>query len=102
MRNFILAVSGLAFGITACGSYDESKFIPTERTPVASVSVTLPSPSLLPGQTQRAIAAPRDASGAPLSDRPIVWQSSLPAIAAVDNSGVVSAVSPGATIITAS
>ena len=102
MRKTILAVSGLVFGITACSSYDTSNTIPTERIPVASIAVTLPSPSLLPGQTQRAIAAARDASGAPLSDRPIVWQSSLPSIATVDNTGEVSAVIPGATIITAS
>src|SRR5713101_8678841 len=67
-RTFILAVTGCAV-IVACGSYGTSIVeVGNTRTPVASVSVTVPL-SLAAGQTARAIATPKDANGAALSGR---------------------------------
>ena len=99
MRTIILAVAGLAFGATACSSSGTS--VEVRRNPVTAVSVTLPSPSLVSGQTQRAVATPRDATGAPLVDRPIVWQSSSLGIASVTDSGMITAASPGTAVISA-
>jgi uncharacterized protein YjdB len=99
MRTAFLAVAGLAYGATACSSSQTS--VEVQRTPVAAVSVTLPSPSLIAGQTQRAIAVPTDASGAPLANRPIVWETSNPVIAAVSDSGMISAAAPGTAVISA-
>lgn len=99
MRTIILAVAGLAFGATACSSGGTS--VEVQRNSVAAVSVTLPSPSLVAGQTGQAVATPRDATGAPLTNRPIVWQSSSPAIASVSDAGLISAATPGTTVISA-
>src|SRR6266516_318134 len=91
MRAFILAVTGLAFGVTACSSGGTS-VVEIERASVASVSLVLPAPSLLRGQTGRASATPRDATGIPLLDRAVTWRSSASSIASVTDSGVISAV----------
>jgi uncharacterized protein YjdB len=99
MRTAILAVAGLAFGATACSSGGTTTVV--ERNPVAAVSVSLPSPSIVAGQTAQAVATPRDAGGAPLSDRPIVWQSSSSLIASVSDAGIISALASGAAVISA-
>lgn len=102
MRSLILAVAGLALSVfTACSSGNTAVEVVPD-TPVASVSLTLPSPTLVTGQTQRAIAIPRDADGAPLSDRTVTWQSASPSVASVDASGMIAAVAPGTVVITAS
>lgn len=101
MRNFILAVTGLAFSVTACSSHGTS-VVEVEKVPVASISLQLPAPTLIRGQTARALATPRDATGAPLPDRPITWQSSSTAIASISATGDISAVAPGTAIISAS
>jgi uncharacterized protein YjdB len=99
MRAFTLAVAGFVFVIAACTAGETT--VEVQRSPVAAVSVTLPAPSLISGQKERATATPVDANGAPLSGRPIVWQTSSAAIAVVNDSGMVSAVSPGSAVIMA-
>ena len=102
MRAFILAVTGLAFGITACSSSDGTGVINQQTdNPVASVSVSLPSTSLIVGQTQHALATARDASGLALVGRSITWSSSSVSIASVSDAGDVAAISPGTTMLTA-
>src|SRR3981081_2715771 len=72
-RTFILAVTGIAIGVAACGSYGTS-VVEVKNTPtaVASVSLTVPV-SLTTGQTARAVAIPKDAKGVALSGRSIAW-----------------------------
>jgi uncharacterized protein YjdB len=70
--------------------------------PVATVAVTLNSTSLTPGQFTQAIATVSDAQGGKLEGRAIAWSSSNPAAATVDGFGVVSAIAPGNTTISAS
>ena len=70
--------------------------------PVASVSVSPSSATLIVGQTAELEAQPRDASGQPLTGRPVTWSSNHPEIATVTSTGVVAAVSPGTATITAS
>lgn len=69
--------------------------------PVATVSVTLANAARFVGQTTQAAADVRDAGGAALSGRPVVWSSSKPGVATVSPTGVVTAVSAGTTTITA-
>jgi uncharacterized protein YjdB len=68
---------------------------------VASVSV---SPShatiVLPG-TAQFTATPLDANHDPLGKRTVTWRSSLPNVAKVDGSGLVTGVAPGSATITA-
>ena len=101
MRTFMLAVTGLVIAVAACSSYGTSVVeVGKTRAQVASVSLTIPS-SLAAGQTARAIATPKDANGTALTDRPIAWYSSSAAIASVNDSGVISAVAPGNTVVSA-
>ena len=70
-----------------------AKIVPT--VPVAAVTVSPASVSVLQGQTVQLTATPRDASGNPLTGRVITWQSSNSAIASVNGSGLVSGVAAG-------
>jgi uncharacterized protein YjdB len=70
-------------------------------TPVASVVATLASGSLIVGQTTQATAVVRVTGGATVTDRAVVWSTSDAAVATVSSSGLVTAVGPGQTSITA-
>src|SRR5204862_1583514 len=69
------------------------KIVPT--VPVASVTVSPASVSVLQGQTVQLTATPRDANGNPVTGRVITWQASNSAIASVNGSGLVTGVGPG-------
>src|SRR5438445_128520 len=99
MRVTILAVAGLAvIATTACSSGGTS--VEVQRKPVAMVSITLPSP-IIAGQSEQATATPKDADGAPLANRPIVWGTSSSQVASVSDVGMISAVTPGTAVISA-
>lgn len=76
---------------------------PGEPGAVASVSVAINSPRLLPvGYTKPAFPTARDGAGSIVSPPPAyTWTSSNPAVAAVDSLGYISARSPGTALITA-
>jgi uncharacterized protein YjdB/PKD repeat protein len=57
--------------------------------PVASVTVTPASSSIQVNGTVHLTATPKDANGNPLSGRAVTWQSTNPAIASVDATGIV-------------
>jgi parallel beta-helix repeat protein len=69
--------------------------------PVASVSVSPPSASVLVGGTVSLTATTLDSAGSVLTGRAITWSSNSTAVATVNGSGVLSAVAPGSTTITA-
>ncbi len=69
--------------------------------PVQTVTVSLASPSLLPGQTTQAAATLTDAVGNVLTGRAVTWSSLDPTIASVSAAGVVTAVGTGSVIIRA-
>ena len=69
--------------------------------PVSTIAVTLASSTLSVGQTIQATATLRDAAGAALTDRQVQWASSVPAVASVGAAGVVTALTPGTSTITA-
>ncbi len=69
--------------------------------PAASVSVDLASNSLDVGQTTQATATLLNAAGTAFTGPTVAWQSSNPAIAAVNASGVVTAVARGTVTISA-
>ncbi|MFL5620521.1 MAG: Ig-like domain-containing protein [Gemmatimonadaceae bacterium] len=81
--------------ITVSGSSNVS------ATSVASVVVTLSVPTLAAGQSAQANATLKDANGAVLSGRSIVWTTSDPTVASVDATGLVTAVKAGPVTITA-
>ncbi len=100
MRTLFLAVTGLFLAVAACSS-DGTSVLPIERTPVASVSITLPSPSLVVGQRAHGTATALDASGTVLTGRTITWQTSSASVASVDDAGMIAAVAPGSAMISA-
>ncbi|MBL8961136.1 MAG: Ig-like domain-containing protein [Gemmatimonadetes bacterium] len=69
--------------------------------PVAAVVLNRDTASVLAGGTVQLNATPRDAAGATLAGRTITWSSSATAVATVDATGLVSAVTPGTATITA-
>jgi uncharacterized protein YjdB len=102
MRAFILAVTGFGFiVVAACSSYGTSVVEVENQAEVASVSIALPSPSLVAGQTQRGHAIVKDATGATLSGRAVTWFSSSTSIATVNDAGDIAAVTPGSATLSA-
>ena len=99
MRSLVGAVMGLTAGLAACSGGSP---IGGDRLPVASIAVSLPSASLVAGQSQRATATAKDDKGNALSGRTITWRSSNSQIASVDASGMIAAAAPGSAVITAS
>ena len=101
MRTFILAVTGFVLSVAACSSYGTSVVeVNKTRAAVASVAVSIPR-SIVAGQTARAVATVKDANGITLPDRTLTWYTSSAAIASVTDSGMVSAVAPGAAVVSA-
>ena len=69
--------------------------------PVATVVVTTSQSTLTVGQTTTLVATAMDAAGQPVTGRPVTWTSSSPAVASVSGAGVVTALSVGSAVITA-
>jgi len=69
--------------------------------PVASVTVDPSTVSLTTGGTQQITATPRDAQGNALADRAVTWESQNTNIATVSPTGLITAVAPGTTTVTA-
>lgn len=90
---------------TVRGSVSSTQYLDVSVTatppPVASVLLSLPSASLLVGATEQASATPRDANGGALTGRSVTWSSTNTAVATVSTSGLITAVSPGTTSISA-
>jgi len=84
------ALSNVASGTTAAST-----------APVASVTVSPASASLLVGATQQLTATLKDANGNTLTGRSVTWTSSAPLVAPVSGSGLVSALAAGLATITA-
>jgi uncharacterized protein YjdB len=75
--------------------------ITVNPTPVATVRMSPTSRDLLVGQTVQLVAEPLDAGGAVLPGRPVSFRSSNETVASVSASGLVTALAPGGTVITA-
>ena len=73
-----------------------------EPTPVEVVIVALDPSAVLVGQSTQAKATLKDASGAVITDRSVLWVSSDASVGSVDGNGVVTSVKPGSVSITAS
>jgi len=71
------------------------------NVPVASVTVSPASASVVAGSTTQLTATPKSAAGSPLTGRVVTWSSDNTAAATVNGSGLVSGVAAGAATITA-
>lgn len=99
------AVTGLAPGGTTVTATSEGRIataaVFVTSVPVASIVVTPASTSIVEGQTTPLRAESRSAAGVVLSGRTTEWTSANAAVASVSSSGLVTGVSTGSTIITA-
>jgi len=97
-------VSGVSAGpavITATSEGKSGAATVTVVAPVASVTVTPATASVAVGQTVQLTATLRDANGNVLSGRTVLWTSDNAVVATVDGTGLVSGVSAGPAVITA-
>ena len=98
-------VTGAAAGSATITATSEGQIgtsaITVTSVPVASVTVSPASASVLTGQTAQLTAAPKDASGNPLSGRTVTWSSGNTSVATVSSSGLVAGVTAGSATITA-
>ena len=99
-------VAGTAIGVATISATSGGKTgtasVHVTPVPVASVTVSPPSLSLVPAQTATLSATVRDANNSVLADRPVAWTSSDPSVVAVSTTGIVTAVAPGSAVVTAS
>jgi alpha-tubulin suppressor-like RCC1 family protein len=104
-RLLVPTYAAVAVALAACGGGDTPGTIttPPGPSPVVAVAIT-PSTggTVLVGRTMSLAAAAKDAAGNTLAGRTITWNSSAAAVATVDANGVVTGVSAGTTVITAS
>lgn len=92
---------GAATIIASCEGKSGGASITVAPVPVASVTVTPSAPTVAAGASLQLSAVTLDAGGSPLSGRTVSWMSGSPAVATVSPTGLVSAVGPGTTTITA-
>ena len=102
------AVSAVAAGSASIVATSEGQagaatvtVAPPPVAPVASVSLSASSTSLLVGQTTQIVVTLKDATGHALTGRTVGWTSSAPNVASVSSAGVVTALSGGTATITA-
>jgi uncharacterized protein YjdB len=99
-------VTGVAMGtavinLTADGKRGSANITVTPP-PVASVTVAPAGGTLRVGAALEVKATTRDKQGGILTDRPVSWTSSDPAVLGVTSAGALTAYAPGTVVITAS
>lgn len=98
-------VTGIAMGTATVratfNALTASADITVGGVPVHSIRLTPSSVALQVGGATTIVATALDASGNPLTNRPIAWSSSDPTVATVATSGLVTAVATGSATLTA-
>jgi uncharacterized protein YjdB len=92
-----LAILALILSTASCGGGGPSEPV---TPPVAQITLTPLSPTVVAGQNVTLTAQPRDAAGNAVTGQPVAWSTSDASIATVSG-GVVTAVKPGAATVTA-
>jgi uncharacterized protein YjdB len=70
-------------------------------SPVAAVALSIARASLTVGDTARVTARLTDAQGRPVAGRPVAFSTDVPNVVAVDSTGLVTALAPGAARVVA-
>ncbi len=92
-----------AFSLSACGADPAPIAPPVDQSKVvASVTISAPAPSLVVGGTMQLTASATNSMGTTLAGQAIAWVSSRPDIATISADGLVTGVTTGAAVITAS
>ncbi len=97
-------VRGIAAGVATITARSEgmagTASLTVQIPPVASVTVTPPTSTVLVNATTQLAATTRDANGNVLTGRAVTWESSAAGVASVNASGVVQGLSAGQATIT--
>jgi uncharacterized protein YjdB len=93
--------TGTAAISAAVGTVSGASNVTVTAVPVATVTVTPPTPNVTAGQTVQLTATLKDAAGNVLTGRVVTWASSNVLIATVNSSGLVSTLLKGTVTITA-
>jgi trimeric autotransporter adhesin len=97
-------VTGVAAGTATITATSEGKTgtaaVTVNSVPVASVTVSPATASIVVGQTVQLSATPKDASGNVLTGRVITWASNNGSVATVNGTGLVTALAAGTVVIT--
>ncbi|MEQ1693499.1 MAG: Ig-like domain-containing protein, partial [Gemmatimonas sp.] len=105
MRTTRILVATAIATLTACGGGGDTPTITTPTPPVvaavASVTVTPDAMQLLAPATLQLTAAMKDAAGNGLTNRAVAWSTSQAVVATVSADGMVTALGPGTTVVTA-
>ncbi|MEZ4456879.1 MAG: Ig-like domain-containing protein [Gemmatimonadales bacterium] len=104
-----VSTSGVATAVTAGSAIvratvegkSAQAIVTVTPVPVAAVSISPRSATLIVGETENLTANPVDGSGNPLTGRAVTWASGKTSVATVSSSGLVTAVAPGSTGVTA-
>ena len=103
MRPITLCVLGTSVGIVVgCGGGGDGGPTPPRTVATVTLSPAVPDTLFGIGQTVALTAAASDASGVPVSGTTFTYSSQNQAVASISTTGIVSAVGPGATAVTAS
>lgn len=98
-------ITGVAPGTVSITATSEgrsgSASVTVVPAPVTTVVVSAPSTTLVTARTLQAAAQLRDERGNALTGRTVAWSSSAPAVATVNETGLVTGVSSGTVTITA-
>lgn len=65
---------------------------------IATLTISPPSPAVAVGRSIQLFATIRDATGALVSDTPVSWSTSNPAVAIVSQEGLVTGLAAGTTV----
>jgi Protein of unknown function (DUF1565)/Bacterial Ig-like domain (group 2)/Right handed beta helix region len=90
------------FALVACSPPTASTEPAVNAPVIATITITPANPSLVIGTTQALTAKATDSSSNPISGLSFTWTSSDTAVATIDTNGLVTAIAPGLSTITAS
>jgi len=98
-------VTGVAAGAATITASSEGKSgtaaVTVNSVPVASVTVSPATATIMVGQNVQFTATPKDANGNVLTGRPVTWATNNGGVATVNGSGLVTALAAGTVIVTA-
>jgi hypothetical protein len=92
---------GTVWVVATSGGESDSAAVTVTAVPVATVSVSPATVSLLPLQTAQFTATLRDAQGNVLTGRSVTWTSSAPTLLGISSTGLVTALLTGSATVTA-
>ena len=92
---------GTVWVVASSGGESDSAAVTVTTAPVATVSVSPATVSLLPLQTAQFTATLKDAQGNVLTGRSVTWTSSAPTLLGISSTGLVTALLSGSATVTA-